>query len=251
MNPNRPPNIALLIDADNATPASIDPVLVVLAELGTVNIRRAYANWAKGLTSWSSTLHGHGIAPVQQFDLTTRKNATDMALLIDAMDLLHSGKVDGFGIMSSDSDFTPLVLRLRQDGLPVYGFGESKTPKPFQDACTRFIDVTALRERAAAEAAAPPVVAEEGAAPTPADAAVAAAHPVPDDLMALLIEAYNAVPHDEKGYAALSALGSNINARSSFDARTYGHRSLSKLFEALPNFTTTRRDNHLYVKRVR
>ncbi len=251
MNPNRPPNIALLIDADNATPASIDPVLVVLAELGTVNIRRAYANWAKGLTSWSSTLHGHGIAPVQQFDLTTRKNATDMALLIDAMDLLHGGKVDGFGIMSSDSDFTPLVLRLRQDGLPVYGFGERKTPKPFQDACTRFIDVTALRERVAAEAAAPPQGEGVGAASTMADAPAAEAHPIPDDLIALLIEAYNAVPHDEKGYAALSALGSNINARSSFDARTYGHRSLSKLFEALPNFTTIRRDNHLYVKRVR
>lgn len=248
MSPGRHPNIALLIDADNATPASIDPVLVVLAELGTVNIRRAYANWAKGLTSWSSTLHAHGIAPVQQFDLTTRKNATDMALLIDAMDLLHGGKVDGFGIMSSDSDFTPLVLRLRQDGLPVYGFGESKTPKPFQDACTRFIDVTALRERAAAEAVALPEApagapAPEGVSPGP--------QPVPDELLALLIEAYNAVPHDEQGYAALSALGSNINARSSFDARTYGHRSLSKLFEALPNFTTTRRDNHLYVKRVR
>ena len=122
-------NIALLIDADNTTPRGIDPVLTALAKLGQVNIRRAYGNWAKpALTKWAGLTNRYGIRPQQQFDLTKGKNATDMAMTIDAIDLLYQGKVDGFGIMSSDSDFTPLVTRLRQDGLTVYGFGSAKAP---------------------------------------------------------------------------------------------------------------------------
>src|SRR6478609_861820 len=146
-------NIALLIDADNASPDTLDPVLTVLAELGTVNIRRAYGNWEKpALKGWAKIVHLHAIEPQQQFDVTKGKSATDMKMLIDAMDLLYGGRVGGFGIMSSDSDFMPLAMRIRQDGLPVYGFGEAKTPKSFQNACTRFIDVGAL---ATAEAAGP------------------------------------------------------------------------------------------------
>ena len=138
-------NIALLIDADNASHSGIDPVLTVLAELGQVNIRRAYGNWAKpALANWNKITHRFGLQPVQQFDLTKGKNATDMAMTIDAIDLLYGGKVDGFGIMSSDSDFTPLVTRLRQDGLLVYGFGSAKAPEAFKTACTRFIDVDQL-----------------------------------------------------------------------------------------------------------
>jgi len=208
--PGRPPNIALLIDADNATPASIDPVLVVLAELGTVNIRRAYANWAKGLTSWSSTLHAHGIAPVQQFDLTTRKNATDMALLIDAMDLLHGGKVDGFGIMSSDGDFMPVAMRLRQSGLPVYGFGTERAPEGFREACTRFFDLGALEQAQA-----------NGDKPDAADVDAA--------VVTLLSEAWKASKRDEKGFASLSEVGQRASSRSSFDARNYGFTRLSDL----------------------
>lgn len=110
-------NIALLIDADNTTPRGIDPVLTVMAELGQVNIKRAYGNFAKNnLANWGTITHKFGIRPQQQFDLTAGKNATDMAMTIDAIDLLYQGKVDGFGIMSSDSDFTPLATRLRQDG---------------------------------------------------------------------------------------------------------------------------------------
>ena len=210
MIPGRPPNIALLIDADNATPASIDPVLVVLAELGTVNIRRAYANWAKGLTSWSSTLHAHGIAPVQQFDLTTRKNATDMALLIDAMDLLHGGKVDGFGIMSSDGDFMPVAMRLRQSGLPVYGFGTERAPEGFREACTRFFDLGALEQAQA-----------NGDKPDAADVDAA--------VVTLLSEAWKASKRDEKGFASLSEVGQRASSRSSFDARNYGFTRLSDL----------------------
>ena len=138
-------NIALLIDADNATPDALDAVLTVLAELGQVNIRRAYGNWAKAaLKGWKDVISQNGIRPQQQFDLTKGKNATDMAMTIDAIDLLYQGKVDGFGIMSSDSDFTPLATRLRQDGLVVYGFGNDTTPAAFRSACTRFLDVKKL-----------------------------------------------------------------------------------------------------------
>src|SRR5689334_14751268 len=145
-------NIALLIDADNASPDSLDAVLAVLAELGTVNIRRAYGNWQKpALKGWSAMVNRRAIEPQQQFDLTKGKSSTDMKMIIDAMDLLYRGHVDGFGIMSSDSDFMPLAMRIRQDGLPVYGFGSAKTPKSFQNACTRFIDVGALARSAAAE----------------------------------------------------------------------------------------------------
>ena len=138
-------NIALLIDADNASAAHFDPVMTVLAELGTVNIRRAYGNWSKTtLKTWAALSVAQAIEPQQQFDLTKGKNATDMKMTIDAMDLMASGRVDGFGLMSSDSDFTPLVTRIRQQGIPVYGFGSANTPEGFKRACTRFIDVKAL-----------------------------------------------------------------------------------------------------------
>ena len=144
-------NIALLIDADNTSPAAIDPVLTVMAELGQVNIRRAYGNFAKGnLAKWDTITNRYGIRPHQQFDVSKGKNATDMAMTIDAIDLLNQGKVDGFGIMSSDSDFTPLVVRLRQDGIVVYGFGSTKTPQSFKAACTRFIDIDQLIKAEAA-----------------------------------------------------------------------------------------------------
>src|SRR3954451_1658576 len=144
---DRAGNIALLIDADNASPDNLDAVLNVLAELGKVNIRRAYGNWQKpALKGWSAMVHRRAIEPQQQFDLTKGKSATDMKMTIDAMDLLFGGRVDGFGIMSSDSDFMPLAMRIRQDGVPVYGFGTSRAPVSFQQACSRFIDVGALAQ---------------------------------------------------------------------------------------------------------
>src|SRR6188768_586167 len=142
---DRPANIALLIDADNASPDHLDEVLLVLGELGAINIRRAYGNWAKAsLKGWGVLTGEHSIIPVQQFDVAKGKGATDMRMIIDAMDLLHGGRVNGFGIMSSDSDFLPLAQRIREDGLDVYGFGTAKTPQSFQQACTRFFDVAAL-----------------------------------------------------------------------------------------------------------
>jgi hypothetical protein len=253
-------NIALLIDADNASWHAIDPVLTVLAELGTVNIRRVYGNWSKpALKGWRDMTLKHGIEPQQQFDLTKGKNATDMKMTIDAMDLLFRGRIGGFGIMSSDSDFMPLAMRIRQDGIPVYGFGNLKTPEAFKQACTRFIDVGALVSEAKAEAmpaaaAAKPANVDVpiGESLPPSIAAPKAKKPIDPELIALLIDAYQSVKRDEKGYVSLSAMGQLAGNRSSFDARNYGYQQLSDLIQAVPNFQTERReDGRIFVKRVR
>ncbi|GGB68677.1 NYN domain-containing protein [Blastomonas aquatica] len=247
-----PPNIALLIDADNASPAGIDPVLTVLAELGTVNIRRAYANWRKpALKGWADIVHKFGIEPQQQFDLTKGKNATDMKMTIDAMDLLFRGRVNGFGIMSSDSDFMPLAQRIRQDGLPVYGFGGDKTPEAFKQACTRFIDVNALIKVQGAEKKADSAAAAKGNAKPDTKPAAGGAS-IDEDVIQLLIDAYQASKRDERGFASLSEVGKIAGNRSSFDVRNHGFPRLLDMFEASPQFTTERRDNGgLFVKRLR
>ena len=157
------PRIALLIDADNSPADMIDEVLDELAKEGVINIRRAYGNWrSPHLNAWAALLHDFAIQPIQQFDYTMGKNATDAAMIIDAMDLLYTKQLDGFGIVSSDSDFTPLVMRLRANGLKVYGFGEQKTPKPFVNACSKFLYLEHLRRP------------EETPASAPAEAAVSA-----------------------------------------------------------------------------
>lgn len=250
-------NIALLIDADNASHAAIDPVLTVLAELGQVNIRRAYGNWRKtSLKGWVDKMHRYGIEPQQQFDLTKGKNATDMKMTIDALDLLYGGRVHGFGIMSSDSDFMPLAMRIRQDGYPVYGFGAAKTPEAFRQACSRFIDVGALmkseRKSDAAkarptESALPPSI-SNGTAPAGGDESDGA---FDADLLNLLIDAYNASKRDESGFAKLSEVGQRAGNRSSFDTRNYGFTRLSDLIEKVPNFSIDRRDNGVWIKRLR
>ena len=250
-------NVALLIDADNASSATLDPVLTILAELGTVNVRRVYGNWSKpALKGWKDMSLKHGIEPQQQFDLTKGKNATDMKMTIDAMDLLFRGRIDGFGIMSSDSDFMPLAMRIRQDGVPVYGFGTSRTPEGFRQACTRFIDVSAVQPDETV------VDAEGGDIPPPLPPAIGgglakprprakAAQEIGPDLVKLLIDAYNAVKRDEKGYVSLTELGQLAGNRSSFDARNYGFARLSDLIATVPNFQAEKRDGRTFVKRVR
>ncbi len=251
-------NIALLIDADNASWHAIDPVLTVLAELGTVNIRRVYGNWSKpALKGWRDMTVKHGIEPQQQFDLTKGKNATDMKMTIDAMDLLFRGRIGGFGIMSSDSDFMPLAMRIRQDGIPVYGFGNAKTPEALKQACTRFIDVGALVSEAKAEvvAAAPARPASVdvpiGDSLPPSIAVAKTKKPIDPELIALLIDAYQSVKRDEKGYVSVSKMGQLAGNRSSFDTRNYGYQRLSDLILAVPNFQSERRPDGVYVKRVR
>ena len=247
-------NIALLIDADNASAATLDPVLTVLAELGTVNIRRVYGNWTKpALKGWRDMTVKYGIEPQQQFDLTKGKNATDMKMTIDAMDLLFRGRVEGFGIMSSDSDFMPLAMRIRQEGIPVYGFGTAKTPEAFKQACTSFIDTGALKP---ASAPAPTEVPLAETIPPASGRARPAAAPAAAEvdpyLLKLLIDSYDNAKRDERGYVSLSAMGQRAANRSSFDARNYGFKRLSDLIEAVPNFQTERRDDgRVWVKRVR
>lgn len=235
-------NIALLIDADNASPEGIDPVLTVLAELGQVNIRRAYGNWAKpALKRWSTLTNRYGIRPQQQFDLTKGKNATDMAMTIDAMDLLYQGKVDGFGIMSSDSDFTPLTMRLRQDGLLVYGFGTLKAPEAFRASCTRFIEVNALIDSSNAE--------DDSAKRE--DDSEKGAKQIPPEVIRLLGDAWKASKRDADGYARLGEVGNIANNRDSFDARNYGFKRLIDLIEATGNFQIRKDGNLASIKRVR
>ena len=250
-------NIALLIDADNVAHTALDPVLTVLAELGTVNIRRVYGNWSKdALKEWAAKTMLYGIEPQQQFDVTKGKNATDMKMTIDAMDLLYSGKVDGFGIMSSDSDFMPLAMRIRQNGIPVYGFGETKTPVGFRAACTRFIELGALEKTALAEPAehpaqtAPPAPGTSTAPRQPAP--LPAKEPIDLALIKLMADAYKASKADERGYVHLGQLGQLAANRSSFDVRNYGYARLSDLFEDVPIFQTERREGgQVFVKRVR
>lgn len=238
-------NIALLIDADNSRADSLDDVLTILGDLGTVNIRRAYGNWSKpGLKGWSAIIHRHAIEPQQQFDITKGKNATDMKMTIDAMDLLYGGRVDGFGIMSSDSDFMPIAMRIRQNGLPVYGFGAGKTPEGFRQACTRFIDVSAVAATSAVEAQAENKARVENKAPAKPE--------VGADLIKLLGDAWKASKRDEHGFTTLSELGQRAANRSSFDARSYGFSRLSELLESLPNFEVQKRPGGaIFVKRLR
>ncbi|MEO0501470.1 MAG: NYN domain-containing protein [Pseudomonadota bacterium] len=234
-------SIALLIDADNASPDHLDPVLTVLAELGEVNVRRAYGNWRKpALKSWADKTLAYAIEPYQQFDIVKKKNATDMRIVIDAMDLMYGGHVGGFGIMSSDSDFMPLAQRIRQQGIPVYGFGTERAPEPFRAACTRYIDVAALRR-------------ETGGGPSAANGrGEAQKKTIDEDLLTLLVDAYNAVKRDDAGWARLSEVGQRANNRSSFDARNYGYSRLSDLLKDVPQFAVeTQADNQQYVKRLR
>ena len=232
-------NIALLIDADNASPEHLDEVLLVLGELGTINIRRAYGNWAKtSLKGWGNLSGRYSIVPIQQFDVTKGKGATDMRMTIDAMDLLYRGHVDGFGLMSSDSDFLPLAQRIKEDGLPVYGFGTAKTSENFRESCTRFFDVGALGLDQADQLEQPKT--EKGQ------------RPVDSELLQVLGSAYKASKRDEEGYTPLSELGQRAKAVSSFAARNYGFTRLSELIKAVPNFEVKSADDgSILVKRLR
>lgn len=236
-------NIALLIDADNASPANLDAALTILGDLGTVNVRRIYGNWSKpGLKGWSAIVHRYALEPQQQFDLTKGKNATDMKMTIDAMDLLYGGRIEGFGLMTSDSDFMPLAMRIRQNGTPVYGFGTSRTPEAFREACTRFIDLDAVVA----------VVEEEKKVEKGQPAAKPTVKPeVNEELVKLIGDAWKASKRDENGFSSMLDVGRRVSNRSSFDARSYGFARLSDLIQSLPNFTTEHRDEGLFIKRVR
>ena len=238
MNPAHPNSIALLIDADNAPAAKIEFILSELAAHGVVNIRRAYGNWTKSdLGGWIKVLHENSIQPMQSFDLVKGKNATDMALVIDAMDLLYTKKVNTFCLVSSDSDFTPLIQRLRADGKEVFGFGELKTPEPFIAACTRFIY---LEEPKPAKSA--PLKPKSGQ--PVADAAARTGHDLKGNakLIKTLRTAVSASA-DEEGWANLAVVGTRISNEGPFDHRTYGFKKLVDLFETIDLFEVKREKN--------
>lgn len=202
--------LALLIDADNASAALITEVLEEVAKYGTATVKRAYGDWTtQNLTGWKDRLHRHAIQPIQQFAYTKGKNSTDSAFIIDAMDLLYANDVDGFCLVSSDSDFTRLATRLREAGKLVYGLGERKTPESFIAACDKFIFFEVLKKPA--ETVAPVQVAD-----------------VPD-LKKLLTHAISETSRDD-GWARLAAVGSFIaKNNTSFDARNYGFSRLGDL----------------------
>lgn len=233
--------IALLIDADNCPAAKIDVILAELAKHGVVNIRRAYGNWkSPNLSSWAEVLHEHAIQPVQQFAYTKGKNATDSAMIIEAMDLLYTQKLDAFCIASSDSDFTPLAMRIRTNGLKVFGFGEMKTPQPFINACSKFLFLESLGTEPAAESEQP-----EEAKPEKKTAKELKGD---TRLVTLLRNAVEAAS-DEDGWAALGGVGSHITKSSpAFDARNYGYRKLSELVTAIELFELRKEQNHLYLR---
>ncbi len=219
--------LAVLIDADNTSPKQAAEMFEELAGYGTLTVKRAYGDWTSDqLNGWKKELHKHAISPMQQFANTSGKNSTDSALIIDAMDVLYAGNVDGFVIVSSDADFTRLATRLRESGMTVYGLGQRKTPKPFQDACDKFTFLEVLRDTASAGSAAD---ADEPAAPGEAAA------PSRGNLQSMLTKALNKTASDDDDWSSLGALGSHLNRTDpSFDARTHGFARLSDLVKAQP-----------------
>jgi uncharacterized protein (TIGR00288 family) len=229
-------NIALLIDADNAPASKIDVILAEVARHGAANVRRAYGNWKSShLQQWEATLHTYAIRPVQQFAYTSGKNASDMAMVIDAMDLLYAGSVDAFALVSSDADFTPLIMRILTDGLKVYGFGEQKTPAPFVNACSQFTYVERLGESA-----------EEvpGTALKPAEAQNLRG----DTRLVRMLRGAVDAASGEDGWANLGAVGNQIGNQASFDPRNYGYGKLSELVEATGLFDVQRQNQRVLVR---
>jgi uncharacterized LabA/DUF88 family protein len=213
---SRSPRFAILIDADNTSPRIAAGLFEEVAKFGEASVRRIYGDFSgQRLRSWAEILPKYAIDPYQQFAYTTGKNASDIALVIDAMDLLHSGRLDGFCLVSSDSDFTRLASRLREQGADVYGFGEQKTPESFRQACRRFIYTENLLPEA--QVAAP----EEGPLPR-------ALQP-PSAAIDILNKAISQM-ETEDGWVGLGIVGQRLaNIASDFDPRTYGYRKLSDL----------------------
>src|SRR5580658_2343113 len=233
--------LAVLIDADNAQASITDGLLAEIAKYGTAHVKRAYGDWTgTSLKGWKDQLLAQSIQPIQQFAYTRGKNATDAAMVIDAMDLLYSGRFDGFCIVSSDSDFTRLAARIRESGLTVYGFGERKTPKSFVAACDKFIYIENLQfaEEEDDGDTAPGAAGAKPARPAPAKAAQLKGDAA---LVGMLRKAVEAASDDD-GWAPLSAVGNIItNQRPDFDSRSYGYGKLSDLITATTLFEIERR----------
>lgn len=231
--PRQQKHLAVLIDADNASAAIVEGLFEEIAKYGLASVKRIYGDWTQpNLGGWKQVLLDYSIQPMQQFAYTKGKNATDSSLIIDAMDLLHAGNLDGFCLVSSDSDFTRLAARIREDGKVVYGFGERKTPKPFVAACDTFIYVENLTVATTTKPAtvAPPRLQSD---------------PFLDNLLA---EAVDAAAGDDS-WANLGAVGSNLTRLASdFDSRTWGFAKLKDLFVAHPDYVVQSKPNGAFVQ---
>ena len=245
-NDDDQPRLAVLIDADNAQPSVIEGLLAEVAKYGVASVTRIYGDFTSPrMTQWKAALLRHSISPAQQFAYTSGKNATDSSMIIDAMDLLYTQRFDGFCLVSSDSDFTRLAQRLREEGLTVYGFGEKKTPDAFVRACDKFIYTEVLRTAPVVNEAvkpAPSKPAKKAArtvAPKPAPSSAPVAAPavesrdkgverLPLELIRQAIEEAS----DDQGWAFLGTVGSYLNKiQPDFDPRLYGHKKLSDLLK--------------------
>ena len=265
--------LAVLIDADNAPRSALGDVMAEIAVYGTPTIKRIYGDWTTpNLASWKPLLLENAITPVQQYSYTTGKNSTDSAMIIDAMDILYTGQVDGFVLVSSDSDFTRLAIRLREAGKKVYGMGERKTPNPFIVACDKFVYIEVIRsaaEKAKAEEVkgeepkqekAPktkkPAKKKEGAAlaPAPASEPPEPESKVPKAVVELIADAVETMA-DEDGYAFMGDLGNLlVKKQPDFDPRNFGFSKLTQLVRYLPRFEVDVRQTslphvkHIYVR---
>lgn len=243
-------HIALLIDADNVSSTKISAILAEIARYGTANIRRAYGDWSDTkLKGWKAQLHEYAVRPIQQFSYSKGKNATDIALVIDGMELLYTQRLDAFCIASSDGDFTPLVMHLRAAGKAVYGFGKSNTPKPFVNACTTFLYLENLGDTDEPTA---PVAIEakddakrvesKAAKPDPAQSKPAKKLAQDTKLITVLRGAVDATAK-ENGWAQVSAAGSAAKRLAPIDPRNHGVATFTKLFEATGLFEVVRGKN--------
>ena len=219
--------LAVLIDADNAPASSAQALFEEIARYGIASVKRIYGDWSSPLLAgWRAVLLHHALVPVQQFAYTKGKNATDMQLTIDAMDMLHEGHLHGFCIVSSDSDFTPLAQRIRSGGLLVYGFGRQQTPEAFRQACDRFITLENLEAASPAEKPQPAEKENDGSA--------APARKMNSATRALLYRAIKDCAGEGEGWASMGAIATYIRQTDpGFDPRDYGYSKLSKMLREL------------------
>lgn len=232
--------LAVLIDADNAPRDCIKGLMEELAIYGVPTIKRIYGDWTTpNLKSWKESLLENAVTPIQQYSYTTGKNATDSAMIIDAMDILYGGKTDGFVLVSSDSDFTRLAIRLREAGMYVIGIGERKTPGPFIVACDKFIYIEVIRDRTgkgSAETAAAKKTDTQKKAAAKKTSSKQAEKRVPDDIVEIIADSVSDLADDE-GYADMSNLSNLINKkRPDFDPRNFGFGKLSNMMKYLDRF---------------
>jgi len=223
-------HIALFIDCDNISHKAIEGIINELSKYGVVNIRQAYGNWTKeNLKNWEDKLLEFAIKPIQQFDYSKNKNATDILMTIDAIDLLHTKDIDAFAFATSDSDFTPVVMRVQNEGIKVFGFGEKKTPKPFMAACSQFIFTEKLMKTAIQDS-------EETVDVMTAPVRKSGKEMRQDTWLVNVLRTAVAQTMDEDGWANLSNIGQYINNSTSFSPINFGYKKLSNLINEIDLF---------------